>query len=266
MKSDGTGKSLALNCLQMECNSPVWVPHANKIVYEHMSVSQDAAVPRFSLWWLDLGTGQTVPVFQDQGFASSAAGFSPDGARLSYISFANNTLQIYSLGNGQGVSIPLGNQSVIPAIWSPSGDSLLFGDQENSNNGVLHLRRYMISSGQTIALDDANDQTDYSAAWSPDSSWIAVDRDVSITDGSKRSNQVWLVKPDGTQAHALLNEAGASYSDLRWSPDGKTLIYSRYSYSNADQNVGRFDIYMLDIFTGQTTLLAPGGDLPSLLP
>jgi nickel/cobalt transporter (NicO) family protein len=277
MRSDGTGKSAVLDCPQTECDSPAWYPDGQRVVYEHMSLSQAAAVPRFSLWWLDLATRQSTPVFQDQGFASSAAGFSPDGRRLGYISFANNTLQLYDLQSGQSVSIPLGNQSVIPEVWSPSGDSILFGTPRSSETGApLHIQRYILSSGQTLdlglpalsaaALGASADSTDYSAAWSPDGSWIAIDRDVAITAGAARSNQVWLVKPDGTQAHVLLDAAGASYSDLKWSADGKYLIYSRYSYASADQNVGHFDIYLADVGSGTERLLVSGGDIPTLLP
>ena len=64
-------------------------------------------------------TGKTQPVFQDQTFPSSAPKFSPDGQWLSYISAANNTLVIYNLKDGHSISLPLGNQSIIPESWSP---------------------------------------------------------------------------------------------------------------------------------------------------
>jgi Tol biopolymer transport system component len=77
---------------------------------------------------------------------------------------------------------------------------------------------------------------------------------------------VWLVRPDGTQAHVLLNEAGASYSGLSWSPDGQLLLYSRYRLDYVAGGVGRFDVCSTDIDTGQTTVLAPGADIATYLP
>ena len=177
--------------------------------------------PRFSIWWLDMETGKTQPVFQDQTFPSSAPKFSPDGQWMSYISAANNTLVIYRLKDGRSISLSLGNQAIIPESWSPAGDSLLFGNQANSqDSSSLHIKRYILDSAQTIDLGGSSGQTDYFAAWSPDGQWIAIDRNILTADGSQSSNQVWLVKPDGTQAHVLLDEANASYSDLelvaRW--------------------------------------------------
>ena len=85
-------------------------------------------------------------------------------------------------------------------------------------------------------------------------------------DGSQSSNQVWLVKPDGTQAHVLLDEANASYSNLSWSSDGRYLLYSRYILQFSTQNVGHFDVCATDVQTGHAMTLVPGGDVPAFLP
>lgn len=265
--ADGTRNRLVLDCPQAECNSPRWYPDGRKIAYERLDDMQNSSIPRFSIWWLDMETGKTQPVFQDQTFPSSAPEFSPDGQWLSYISAANNTLVIYHLQDGRIISLPLGNQSIIPESWSPTGDSLLFGSQVNlQDTSPLHIKRYILDSGQTIDLGGSMDQTDYSAAWSPDGQWIAIDRNVPTSDGSQSSNQVWLVRPDGTQAHVLLEEENASYSNLEWSADGKYLLYSRYILQFSTQNVGHFDVCATDTRTGNSMILVPGGDIPAFLP
>ena len=63
-------------------------------------------------------TGKTMPVFQDQTFPSSAPTFSADGQWLSYISPANNTIQIYHLQDAKDISIPIGYQGLMPEVWS----------------------------------------------------------------------------------------------------------------------------------------------------
>jgi len=266
LNADGTQKRLVLNCPQAECDAPQWYPDNQKVVYERLD-TQNSTLPRFSIWWLDTLTNKTQPVFQDQTFPSSAPKFSPDGQWLSYISPVNNMLMIYNLKDTRVISVPLNTQQYISENWSPTGDSLIFGNQVNSpDGGSLRIKRYVLASGQTIDLGGATGENDYSGAWSPDGSWIAIDRDIPTSDSSVKNNQVWLIKPDGTDSHVVLNENNASYSDLNWSPDGKFLIYSRYSYEFSYQNVGHFDIYMADLQTGKETLLVPGGDVPSLLP
>ncbi len=268
INSDGSQNRLALKCPQTECGSLQWYPDSQRVVYERLENAQDSALARFSIWWLDVSTGNTQPVFRDQTFPSIAAKFSPDGQWLSYISPATNTLTLYRLKDGHTISLLLNSQQMIPETWSPASDSLIFGTPASSQDGApIHVQRYVLDSGRTIDLGDMNHgASDYSASWSPDGSWIAVDRDVPSSDGSAPSNQVWLVKPDGTDAHALLTESGASYSDIIWSPDGKSIIYSRYSLQNTSNGIGQFDIYQTDIQTENSTKLVADGDYPTLLP
>ena len=269
INSDGSQNRLVLKCPQTECGSLQWYPDSQRVVYERLEDSQNSALARFSIWWLDVSTGNTQPVFRDQTFPSTAAKFSPDGQWLSYISPATNTLTLYHLKDGHTISLSLNSQQMIPESWSPSSDSLIFGAPASSQDGApIHFQRYILDSGKTMDLDDSNnDASDYSASWSPDGNWIAVDRDVPSSDGSAPpSNQVWLVKPDGTDAHALLTEPGASYSDITWSPDGKSIIYSRYSLQNTSNSIGQFDIFQTDIQTKNSAKLVSGGDYPTLLP
>jgi ABC-type nickel/cobalt efflux system permease component RcnA/Tol biopolymer transport system component len=268
LNADGANKHAVLECPQAECGSPEWYPNGKKIVYERLDVIQNSALPRASLWWLDPLTGQTEAVFQDQAFPSSAPKFSPDGKWLSYISPINNMLMIYNIGAGHDLSIPIGANGTIPQRWSPSSDAILFSQQNNSSDGNAprHVMKYIIASNQTVALDAAPDEFDYSAAFSPDGQWIAIDRDVFINDAKKRRNQIWLMRPDGSDARAVLSESGVSYSNVKWFPDGNELIFTRYVFPISSNDGGHFDIYMLDIQTGKETLLVQNGDIPTLLP
>jgi len=79
LNADGTGRRLILDCPQSECNSPRWYPDSSKIAYDRLDNASEATVPRFSIWWLDIASGKTQPMFRDQSFASYAPEFSPDG-------------------------------------------------------------------------------------------------------------------------------------------------------------------------------------------
>jgi nickel/cobalt transporter (NicO) family protein len=259
-----------LDCPQAECNSPAWVPDGSKVAYERLENSTDSTtIPRFSIWWLDLRTGKTQPVFQDAAFPSTAPEFSPDGTWLSYISAASNTLVAFNLEDGRTLSVPLGSQAAIPESWSPDGRALVYGNAADTGEPPpLHVKAYNLSTGAITDLGGSGNVTDFAAVWSPDGKWIAIDRNVPDSNPSGSSNQVWLVKPDGTQAHVLLNEAGASYSGLSWSPDGHLLLYSRYTLDSSagTTGTGRFDVCSVDIATGKVTVLVPGGDIAHFLP
>ncbi|HTP02600.1 MAG TPA: sulfite exporter TauE/SafE family protein [Anaerolineales bacterium] len=268
MNADSSQKRRILDCPQAECDAPVWYPDGQKVAYERLDSSQDlAAVPRFSIWWLDLETGRTQPIFQDADYASTAPAFSSDGQWLSFIDAANNELVACNLKDGSQRSIPLGSQGYFPEMWSPRGDTLLFGSATISNARLSNRSKiYSLSSGITTELGPAGNQTDIAATWSPDGEWIAVDRSVPSSDVYGNRNQVWIVKSDASESRLLLSETGATYSHLRWSPDGSYLLYSRYMLQQSGQSRGRFDVYAANIQTGRATLLVSGGDLATFLP
>ncbi len=261
---DGSHLRVLLTCPQAECDAPRWYPDDQRLIYERLDESSSVTVPRFSIWWLDASTGTTQPVFPDPAFASLAPAFSPDGAELAYISTADNMLVVYRLKDGRSQSVPLGTQSVLPPVWSPLGDSVLFGNQAQEASPV-QIKLYSLAAAHVSDLGGPPAATDYSAVWSPDGKWIAIDRDLPGGSG-QNSNQIWLVRPDGSQAHVLLAEPGGSYSSLSWSPDGRYLLYSRYALANPSDPRGRFDAYLTDTQSGTSRLLIAGADIPSFVP
>ncbi len=267
MDRDGAQKHLVLECPQAQCGGPVWSPNDQKLVYERYDYAQKAVspsvVPLSTLWWLDLKTGETEPVFRDQAFPGFGPRFSPDGRWLSYVSPANNTIQIYNLQEDRSISVP--QRSSLPEIWSPSGDAILYWSDISTDVSpgaapFLQLKSYLLTSGQVVDLGGNDNQEDLGAAWSPNGQWIAVLRGTLSADNSSEQEEVWLVRPDGSQGHALESEADVSYGDLNWTPDSQSLVFDRYSQT------GVGDIWLINIVTGQQTKLVSGGFLPALIP
>ena len=258
---DGSGKHKVLDCPQAECEQPVWYPGSQKVVYARHDYTQNSASPMFSIWWLDLTNGETQPVFQDGTLPGNAPAFSPDGQWLSYISPATNTLQIYNLQSGRVLPLPLSNQTFAEQFWGPASDSILYWEPAVPQaDAAVHVKRYLIASGQKIDLGGSPQQADYQAAWSPDDKWVAIVRDGANMDPSSPQQQIWLVHPDGSGGHQLLQDQG-SYSDLSWSPDGHTLVYVR----NAGLS-GGFQVWLADIESGKLTQILGGGFSPQLVP
>ncbi len=254
--ADGTQPRLVLDCKQAQCGAPVWHPDGRRLVYQRAEPTGETGLPRFSLWWLDVTSGETHPVFRDGGLASYAAAFSPDGQWLSYKSPGNNTLQIFNLLDGRATTIPIPSQSGSTPSWSPAGDALLFWD------GALRVTLYELKSDHKTDLGGEPGQTDYAAVWSPDGTWLAIDREPPAAAQGKRGDQIWLVRPTGADAHLLLGEDDVSYSNIVWAADGKALFYTRYSY----QNLGKSEIWRVDVATGETKQLVVGGIEPVVLP
>ena len=71
-------------------------------------------------------------------------------------------------------------------------------------------------------------------SWSPDGSWIAYTHpwgggdDPSAPEGPHGVGEIWLVRPDGSDAHLLAVTDGFG-GKLAWSPDGGRLVANLYN-------------------------------------
>ena len=263
MNVDGANQHSLIHCLQAVCGGPVWSPDDSRILYERRDYSKDSALLLYSIWSLDLKTGKTAPLFQDQRFPSFTPRFSADGQWLSYISPANNTLQIYNLANGASRSIPY--RSGIPEIWSPVDPTLLYWDvqTQDGQSSSAHLRLMSLSAPQPVDLSPADGLSDSLAAWSPDGQWIAMTRGGTPAGSSTYQEAIWLVKADGSGRKVLSDQSGRTYGALDWSPDGRYLAFSYFTF---DANNGANQLAMIDLQSGTETKLLNGGDQPVLVP
>ena len=262
INTDGSNPYLALNCPQTQCEQPVWYPDSQKVVYERLDTSASTVSPMFTIWWLNLATGKTSPVFPDQTFPGLSPAFSPDGQWLSYVSPATNTLQVDNLFKNQTIRIPQSNQSFAQELWSPAADSILYWYPANSQaDAAIHVMRYILATGAKIDLGGAPQQADYADAWSPDGQWVVIVRDDTNTTSTSIGEEIWLVRPDGSQGHVLLDGLD-SFSDLSWSPDSSYLVFDQTPV----QGNSKSEAWLADIRTGQLIKIIEGVISPTLLP
>jgi Tol biopolymer transport system component len=226
---NATENKLVISCEQANCSQPVWSPDGKHIVYEYMPLDQGTS----SLWWLDILTGKAQPVFQEARLPGTNPSWSPNGEWISYATpegIRLNDLQ-------SGVSRLISNKLGAAVQWAPDSKSLLVRDVIiKQDQFVTQLFLYDLAS-KTLTNVNANENMEnILAAWSPDGKLIAVvRRDLSIL----RGDQIWLMRADGSDAHAITDTPAVLHGSLNWSPDGKYILY---------------DLYLLDSFPLQSRL------------
>ena len=226
---DGSKAHEVVNCNPANCSQPVWSPDGSKVVYERMdSGGESGGLGLPTLWWLDMESGETQPVFQEVGLPGINPRWSPDGTWLSY-STPDGSIRLYNLTTGENRI--LDNFLGAAVVWSPDSRSALLRDVLTQEQGfVTHLFHYELESAALIDLSDDSNYENNLAAWSPDGEWVAlVRRDLSVSMG----DQVWLMRSDGSDAHQLTEAPNILHGSLNWSPDCRYIL---------------FDGYMLDIF------------------
>ncbi|MCM2327123.1 MAG: Tol-Pal system beta propeller repeat protein TolB [Lysobacter sp.] len=178
--------------------------------------------------------------------------WSPEGGRIAYVSFDQKkpivVVQNLAQGATRVVANFWGNNSA-PA-WSPDGKSL-----------AVTLTRDGISQIYVVAADGGEPRRmtttpaiDTEASFSPDGKWIA------FTSDRGGSPQIYRMPAGGGAAQRLTFE-GTYNVRPRFSPDGKSIAF-------VQRESGRFRIAVLEVDTGQVTVLTDGtlDDSPSYAP
>ncbi len=243
---------------------PAWSPDGTHIAYLHYASESYQGV-----WLVDSAGAaphQIVPG------AWQSLDWSPDGTHL-----ALGGNGIYSVNVNGGPPQAITTFGLLPR-WSPTGNELAFQSYDTSGVGsiglvsqdgsalralappdteswsepdwspdgthLVHVRRLprdgqsdlfvMDTTGHAAVRLTTDGNEDRGPVWSPDGQWIAW----SIGTFPP-SNELWLMKPDGTGAHML-----AYGGDPSWSPDSRQLVYSVLQF-----NIVR--LFAIDITTSR---------------
>lgn len=208
-------------CTDAICSGLVWSPDGSRVVYEHMSLDNNAS--GFStLWWIDIDTGEDLPVFQESQLPGANPRWSPNGEWLSYATPQGIRLYHFEDGESRVIENILG----AAVMWSPNGTSILMRDVVIKNEQfVTQLFLYDLESERLTNLNPSEGVENILAAWSPTGEMIAVvRRDLSVP----RGDQIWLIRPDGSDARVITDVPDILHASLNWSPDGRYLLYDMY--------------------------------------
>ncbi len=178
--------------------------------------------------------------------------WSPDGSRIAYVSFEQRkpivVVQNLAQGTTRVVANYRGNNSA-PA-WSPDGSQLAV---TLTRDDIAQIYLIPAAGGQPRRMT-VTPAIDTEPAFSPDGKWIA------FTSDRGGSPQVYRMPAGGGAAQRLTFE-GTYNVRPRYSPDGKSIAF-------VQRESGRFRIAVLEIDTGQVTVLTDGrlDDSPSYAP
>ena len=156
------------------------------------------------------------------------------------------------------VSVPDTTRRLLGGELSPDGKKLAYSLVSNMNMSEAEYDYAVmildLDTGTVVRLDQGINPT-----WSPDGKQLAY------------------VKPDGLALTSLVGDRrrklvdaiwGDTYTTFaelgpvpRWSPDGKSLVYHRCVRPQCGLT-SSYDIYKLDLASGQQTLLTTGGMFP----
>jgi Tol biopolymer transport system component len=266
------------------CQSLALDPEEKMLAFEQLELRVGAAGKPFlnpsQVWAIDMSEGaEEFPIGPDNHVTTSPM-WSPEG----WLAYYDSTLRAIALVDVVSRPNPtvfkyMSNDMGLMGSWSPDGTFLLLSDivfpqveygEENEEvegqaSFYSHLYRVNANSGFVVDLTGGNTGTveDAAPSYSPDGEWIAYTRKYLEEDRWTLGRQLWLMRPDGSDAYQLSDEPFYGHSSLAWSPDSSAIAYMRKGQIDISQPG---EIWLIEIDKGEPKQLVVGGYLPQWIP
>jgi Tol biopolymer transport system component len=177
-------------------------------------------------WDLYIGdaAGKSPRRLTDHAALDYNAAFSPDGAKVAFVSERDGNMELYVVGaDGSGL-VRLTRDFALDdhPSWSPDGRQLAFVStrQPSPRPGQAWTAVYVMpADGGAARRISPPDAADYSPAWSPRGDWIAVASGSGVAGGT----DLFVMKPDGSGRRQVVANGGWP----AFTADGLGLFFHR---------------------------------------
>ena len=161
--------------------------------------------------------------------------WSPDGARLAYVSFEAKkpVIYVHTVATGQRVPVANFKGSNSAPSWSPDGRTLAITLTRDGNSQVYAINADGSGARRLTTSNGIDTEPEYSADGSS----------IYFTSDRGGGPQIYRMAASGGDAQRVTFKGDYNISP-RTSPDGKSIAY-------VSRRGGRFQVFLLDLASGQ---------------
>lgn len=238
-------------------------PDGKTIAYSRKHIDNGNRLPQegYHIWELDLQSGYTAALYEDQLVTGREPSWSPDGNWLAFSDCTNGGIRVLEIQRDKEVRLT--STSGIFGSWSPDGKRLIYTEiQKGDVNPYGRVYEADIEKGSIqLVLGKDMDNVEYGVPiYSPDGESIVVSLRM-IKGGS--SKQIWIMRPDGSEARAITSNQNYTYSAYRWDPGGDVLVFQGFELGNS---IAKPEVMLWWRERNKIDLLAQDAAFPEWLP
>ncbi|MCA9860544.1 MAG: S9 family peptidase, partial [Thermomicrobiales bacterium] len=209
-------------------------PDGTTLLFTKSWAEPDEANSRSAVWIAN-ADGSNQRLLAGEGKRSSQARWSPDGARIAFVSDRGdrgNAILVMPAGGGEATELARHRGGINGLSWSPDGVTLAYTS--------------------VFDPDDPEDQGPDKDAAPP----IRVVRRIDYKQDNRGflndvRQQIWLANTDGSGARTLTSES-FDFEFPQWSPDGSTLAAKILLRNGMEGQLG-----LVDVATGTVSRIGP---------
>ncbi len=265
-----------VDCGRAHCRFPQVSPDGGWLAYERAAFAGSAEPAFQRVWLLELTPSTGEPAGEptlatDESHQTLQPDWSAQG-RLSYYDSNLGSFVFWDPADGQvGTAESRTGQT---GSWDPGGRLFVYPQAaplEADTPDVSGLTaprnsfllRYDLGDGSTVDLTGSDQLEDTSPAFAPDGAWIAFARkDLDILRWTP-GRQLWVMRPDGSEAHPLTNSPFYNHYAFAWSPGGEEIAYVRFNQTELTEPP---EIWAVEFESTQARKIVTGGYAPQWIP
>jgi dipeptidyl aminopeptidase/acylaminoacyl peptidase len=254
-----------LRCGTAQCRSPVVSFDNHYLAYEYVLPAPSGDLGLAQIWLMDLTSVEESPIGEP-----AHETVQPGWSQAGLLAYYDRTASWYELVNPITLMrIQLPNQTGQPGVWNPASEYYLAPEMSylqaagGTETGMSHLIRYNVQGNTTEDLTGEYKVEDVEADYSPDGSLISFTRKYLDADNWSFGRQIWIMNADGTNPHAITDEADYNHYDLAWRRDGRMIGYVRFNQAKLSEPP---ELWMVNADGSNPIQLVIGGYSPLWIP